>query len=68
MYRNLLAEMARYNVSRKDIADALGVRYATIVEKINKKYDFTYSEALAIKNTFFKDCNLEYLFENREVS
>lgn len=68
MYRNLLAEMARHNVTRKDIAEALGVRYATIVEKINNKYDFTYSEALAIKNIFFKNYNLEYLFENKKVS
>lgn len=64
MLRNLKAEMARRDVKPKQLADLLNVRKATIYDKLNGKYDFTFSEALEIKETFFPDDNLEFLFKN----
>lgn len=58
--------MAREGISMVDIANLLGVRYATVNDKVNGKYRFYYDEALKIKNTFFPDKSLEYLFENDE--
>lgn len=62
MYRNLKAEMTRNEVQRKDIADFLGIRYATVVDKINGKYQFKLEEAFSIKKRFFPNLSLEYLF------
>lgn len=67
MLRNLRAEMARYGVTIGDIADFLGVRYATVSDKINGRYRFYYDEAVRIKNRFFPECDIEYLFANDGV-
>lgn len=68
MYHNLRAEMARHNLKIKDLAEGLGVRHATISDKLRGRSRFYYDEALAIRNAFFPGCTLEHLFENREVS
>lgn len=62
MYRNLEAEMVRNGVTRKDIAEFLNIRYATIIDKMNGKYQFKLDEALAIKSRFFPNLSIEYLF------
>lgn len=67
MFKNLRAEMARHNVTIGDIAKALDVRYATVSDKLNGKYRFYYDEALSIKEIFFKDKSIEYLFCNDEL-
>lgn len=64
MHRNLRAEMAREGITMVDIADYLNLRYATVNEKVNGKYRFYYDEALKIKQKFFPNQSLEYLFEN----
>ena len=63
MYRNLVAEMARRGVARKQIAEAIGGSYNHVREKINGKYEFEYGEALKIQEQFFPDIDLKYLFE-----
>ncbi len=63
MYKNLKAEMARNSVRGKDIAKALGTRQATISSRLTGKTEFSYKEAKRIKDTFFPDVELEYLFE-----
>lgn len=68
MYRNLEAEMARNNVSRKDIANSLNVRYATIIDKLKGKYPIKLDEAIKIKNEFFPNFTVEYLFEKESCS
>lgn len=64
MHRNLRAEMAREGITMVDIAHYLNLRYATVNEKVNGKYRFYYDEALKIKQRFFPNKSLEYLFEN----
>lgn len=66
MLRNLKAEMSRNNVKPKEIADLLGVRYATVIDKLNGHYPFTFKEALSIKRRFFPNHDIEYLFESEE--
>lgn len=63
MYRNLEAEMARKNIPRKDLAELLGVRYATVIDKLKGKSRFTLDEAFKIKDKYFPDLSFEYLFE-----
>lgn len=69
MYRNLLAEMARRGISKKDLALFLEMRYPTVVDKTNGKSRFYLDEAFKIRDRFFPDCKIEYLFrEGLEVS
>lgn len=63
MYKNLMAEMARKGISKKDLAEFLKMRYPTIVDKTNGKSRFYLDEAFKIRNKFFPDCDLNYLFE-----
>ena len=65
MYQNLMAEMARRGIKKKDLAAFLGLRYPTLVDKTNGRSRFFFDEAVKIKNHFFPDCSLEYLFESK---
>ena len=66
MYRNLEAEMAREGIDRKDLANLLNVRYATIIDKLKGRFSFTLDEAFIIKNNYFSELSFEYLFETGE--
>lgn len=66
LLRNLKAEMVRNNIKAKEIASFLEVRPATIYDKLNGHYGFTFNEALAIKRRFFPECEIEYLFASME--
>ncbi|UYL93758.1 XRE family transcriptional regulator [Parageobacillus phage vB_PtoS_NIIg3.2] len=64
VYKNLAAEMARKGITKKDLARSLNMRYPTIVDKTNGKSRFYLDEAIKIKDMFFPDLDLEYLFES----
>ncbi len=64
MLHNLRAEMARYVITGRDIARLLGIRPATVSANMTGKSDFTYYEALKIKEAFFPHLTMEYLFED----
>jgi DNA-binding XRE family transcriptional regulator len=64
VYKNLAAEMARKGITKKDLARSLNLRYPTVVDKTNGKSRFYLDEAIKIKETFFPDLDLEYLFES----
>ena len=66
MYKNLEAEMVRENITRKDLANLLNVRYATIIDKLKGRYSFTLDEAFKIRNKYFPYLSFEYLFETEE--
>lgn len=68
LYRNLRAEMARNNITIGDLAELLGVRYATVSDKINGKSRFYYDEAYKIKRCFFPGRDLEYLFDTEKCT
>lgn len=63
-YRNLEAELKRKNITKKDLAEAFNLRYATISDKLNGKTRLTLNEAFAIKEKFFPDLSIEYLFDS----
>ena len=65
MFANLKAEMARNNMSVKDVAQALGMRYGTLSGKINGRASFTIDEAWEITR-LFEGCTIDYLFEKKE--
>ena len=49
MYLNVKAELARQNLSVVDLSNKTGIRYQTLVEKLNGKYPLTLDEAKNIK-------------------
>ena len=63
MYQNLRAELARKGLTLTDVANELGVRLATISDKMNGKYPITLNEAKKIKRFLNVDLPLEELFK-----
>lgn len=64
MYPNLNAELARRNIKRSDIAkDLFNGRTSSVSDKLNGKYPLLLSEATGIKNQYFPELELGYLFE-----
>lgn len=64
MYQNLQAEMARRNVTKRDIAQALHKDGRTIRNRFNGSAPFTIPEAFAIRDQFFPGVSLDYLFQD----
>lgn len=62
MFKNLEAEMVRKGISRDDIAHLLNQSYNTIGNKLRGDSKFLFDEAYAIKEKFFPEFDLEYLF------
>lgn len=62
MLNNLRAEMVRHGVSVTDIAKEIGRSDRTVRDKIKGKGEFSMPEAEAIRNAFFPEMSLEYLF------
>jgi len=61
MYRNILAEMARNDMTREKLADFLGLALPTLRKKMNGVVDFKKSEIDKLMSEFGK--SYEYLFE-----
>lgn len=55
--------MARKNVTQVQLADFLGIRTATLSEKMSGKYPFTFDECLKIKEFLNVDMPVEELFK-----
>jgi len=62
MNENLKAEMARNHIKTKDLAEAIGKDIRTITNRLSGKSDFSIPEARIIRDTFFPDLDIEYLF------
>lgn len=60
--KNLEAEMKRNDISREDIADALKLSYSTIHSRLNGTSQWLYKECVTLQQTFFPECELQYLF------
>ena len=71
MFKNLEAEMTRQNISRADLSRSLGLQYSTIVRKLLGRTSFTLNEVEHIRDKFFPELTVGYLFLNegpREIS
>ena len=63
MYPNLSAEMARNNIKPSDLSESINISYDSIMNKLNGKTDFTRFEIFEIKNLYFPNLSLDYLFQ-----
>lgn len=63
MYPNLKAELSRKGMNLTELAEKMGITLGTLSLKMNGKSDFTYPEAVRIKQILGVDIPLEVLFE-----
>lgn len=61
-YANLRAEMARKNITIKDIENILDVNRDTVRRKLSRRSPIYLDEAFKIQKTFFPDKDLKTLF------
>lgn len=61
-YRNLKAEMERFGISTKNIAECIGKNERTVRNKLNGDTDFSWSETCKIQHEFFPEISKDYLF------
>ena len=66
MFPNLRAELARKNITGRTLAKALNITNDSVSNKMNGKTEFTRAEIFKIRDEFFSDLNLDYLFETKE--
>lgn len=59
--RNLLAEMVRNGISRKQVGEVLDLCQDSISSRFNGKTDFKVGELVKIRDTFFPELSLDYL-------
>ena len=55
--------MKRNGVSRHDIARELGLSYRTIHSRFNGETEWGYSECVKVRDRFFPELALDYLFQ-----
>ena len=63
MYRELLGEMVKKGLTKKRLAEKLGVTEKTLFNKLNGKTDFTWNEVKRIRSIVSPTSSLEKLFE-----
>lgn len=63
MYRNLLAEMVKRNISQKFLAKQLGICDKTLFNKLYGFTQFTWEEVKSIKKIVAPYSDIEELFE-----
>nr|DAO28121.1 MAG TPA: Regulatory protein [Caudoviricetes sp.] len=62
MFKNLQKEMKEQHISNRDLARAIGKDERSISNKLSGRTDFTRIEMFTIRDTFFPEMTLEYLF------
>ena len=67
MYNNLRAELARLNLSNKDLARELRVTHKTILNKMNERSEFTLKEIMQIMKIVNIN-DIDYLFETDKTA
>lgn len=63
MFVNLIVEMKEKKICQSDIANLLKLSRNSVGQKINGDRDFKSEEMFAIRDTFFPNLTLEYLFK-----
>ncbi len=66
MFMNLKIEMLKLGITNKDISKEIETSTKTTYNKLNGFSEFTRKEMYTIRDKFFKDKTIEYLFETSE--
>lgn len=65
-YRNLKAEMKRNDLRVASVANAIHKSVSATSKNLNGKGQFSVEESLIIRNRFFPDCTMDYLFSTEK--
>lgn len=69
MFINLKLEMMKKGVTAKDLSIKIGISNKTYSNKMNGHSEFTRKEMYTIRDMFFPDKSIEYLFSiNKNVT
>ena len=68
MYENLKFEIMRSGITQKEIAEFLGIHENSIGNKISGESSFSIEEAFKIREKFFSNFDLQYLFKKANKS
>lgn len=63
MYSNLKAEMARHGITLEKLSQKLGINIGTLSAKLNVYNRLKLCEAIKIRDEFFPDTTIDYLFK-----
>lgn len=63
MFHNLRAEMARSGITVPALSKCIGCTERTTRNKLDGVTQFNWSEVEAIRDTFFPEMDVEYLFK-----
>lgn len=66
MFRNLLAEMARFGIDKKTMAGLLELNVRTMNSRLAGRSEFTRKEMYAAKTIFCDTVPIDVLFEKAE--
>lgn len=66
MFKNLNAEMARNDITIKELSCRTGIGYESLKNKMSGVTEFKRSEMVSIKREF-PECSFDYLFETEEA-
>ena len=64
MYRVLESKIAYKGISKRQMAEDIGMNYNTLLAIMSGKSKFTLDEAVGIKNYLQEDTSIEELFKN----
>ena len=65
-YTNLKEKMAGRNVKIEDVANLLEIHRNSAANKINGSSSFSIEESFKVRDAFFPDLELDYLFATEE--
>ncbi len=63
-FATLRAEMARKGLKGTDIAETLQISAKSVYNKINGVTEFTLKETIAIRDKYFPDMTIDFLFND----
>ncbi len=64
---NLKGEMAKRRIKIEDIANVLQIHRNSASNKINGETSFSIDEAVKVKETFFPELSLKFLFGKQNI-
>lgn len=68
MFRNIETEIFMKQISKRDIADRLGITYNTLLLKLSGKATFTLDEAMLLKDILQSNLSIEELFSRTDAA
>ena len=67
MLSNLIGQMKERKISQLELARTLGISNVSVAHKLRGKTDFTLTEIFKIRDTYFPERTIEWLFKKMEV-